>query len=246
MEAGLTSHRGLPTIRKHDRPLYAESSMPDRHHPQEAAHRDEAGIERERARIARDLHDGVGACLTRISLLAELARGESPSPHLARLAEAAREAVDSLDHIVWAVNPRHDNLASFIDHTLQQTGALLAAAGIRCRLEVPDTTATRPLPAGFRRQVFLMIQEAIHNAAKHAAPGEVTLAIEPSPAELAIRITDDGRGFDPTHVDGDGLGNMKNRATVLGGTCRIASRPGKGTRVEFDLPWPGLGGTRPV
>jgi signal transduction histidine kinase len=220
--------------------------MPDRPHSPEAASLDEAGIERERARIARDLHDGVGACLTRISLLAELARGESPSPHLSRLAEAAHEAVESLDHIVWAVNPRHDNLASFIDHTLQQTGALLAAAGIRCRLEVPDTPETRPLTAGFRRQVFLMIQEAVHNAAKHADAGEVTLAIEPGPEELVIRITDDGRGFDPAHVDGDGLGNMKNRTTLLGGTCRIASRPGEGTRVQFELPWPPLGGIRPV
>ena len=132
-------------------------------------------IERERARIARDLHDEVGACLTRISLLAELAGGDGAgSPHLERLGQAAHEAVSALDRIVWAVNPRHDNLASFIDYTVQRAGELLEAAGVRCRLDLPDSDDARPLPPDFRRQVFLMVQEAVHNAAKHSGADEVT------------------------------------------------------------------------
>jgi len=202
----------------------------------------DAEIERERARIARDLHDEVGAHLTRISLLAELAKGNPE--HLAGLAEAAHEAVSALDRIVWAVNPRHDHLASFVDYTSQRAGELLEAAGIRCRLELPDAADARPLPPDFRRQVFLMVREAVHNAAKHSGAGEVTLRISPAPDALTIRVADNGRGFDPALTTGDGLGNMAARASEIGGACRISNEPGRGVAVEFELPWPGLGSPR--
>ncbi|BCU78145.1 two-component regulator propeller domain-containing protein [Luteolibacter sp. LG18] len=199
----------------------------------------QAALERERTRIARDMHDEVGASLTRISLLSELsATSEQPSPHLAKLSEAARDAITSFDRIVWAVNPRHDNLASFLDYTAEQVGELLQAAGIRCRLEWPDHIEPRPLPADFRHQVFLMIREAVNNAAKHAGATEVVLEIDPAPAKLGIRITDNGQGFEAAKLTGDGLGNMRNRAAGLQGTCAITSEPGKGTAVAFELPWP--------
>jgi signal transduction histidine kinase len=205
----------------------------------------DAEIERERARIARDLHDEVGACLTRISLLAELAKGNpGGAEHLAGLGEAAHEAVRALDRIVWAVNPRHDHLASFVDYTSQRAGELLEAAGIRCRLELPDAADSRPLPPDFRRQVFLMVQEAVHNAAKHSGAGEVALQISPAPDFLRIRVADNGRGFDPAVTKGDGLGNMAARASEIGGVCRISSESGRGVTVEFELPWPGLGSPR--
>ncbi|MFD0894162.1 hypothetical protein KBB96_02515 [Luteolibacter ambystomatis] len=199
----------------------------------------QAELERERTRIARDMHDEVGASLTRISLLSELsASGEHPSPHLAKLSEASRDAVASFDRIVWAVNPRHDNLASFLDYTAEQVGELLQAAGIRCRLEWPDHIEPRPLPADFRHQVFLMIREAVNNATKHAGATEIAVEIDPAPQMLTIRILDDGQGFETDKLTGDGLGNMRNRANTLHGTCAIISEAAKGTEILFKLPWP--------
>ncbi|MGC4013823.1 MAG: two-component regulator propeller domain-containing protein [Luteolibacter sp.] len=199
----------------------------------------QAALERERTRIARDMHDEVGASLTRISLLSELsAGGENPSPHLAKLSDAARDAISSFDRIVWAVNPRHDNLASFLDYTAEQVGDLLQAAGIRCRLEWPDRIEPRPLAADFRNQVFLMIRESVNNATKHAGATEVVLQIDPAPNLLTIRITDDGQGFETEKLTGDGLGNMHSRAKSLHGICIITSEPGNGTAVVFRLPWP--------
>ncbi len=208
-------------------------------HRETLAAKRQAELERERTRIARDMHDEVGASLTRISLLSELsAGGDHPSPHLAKLSEAARDAVASFDRIVWAVNPRHDNLASFLDYTAEQAGDLLQAAGIRCRLEWPDRIEPRPLPADFRHQVFLMIREAVNNATKHAGATEVAVEIDPAPQMLTIRVSDDGQGFETDKLTGDGLGNMRNRAHTLHGTCSITSEPGKGTAVLFKLPWP--------
>lgn len=214
---------------------------------QTEAFKREADIQRERARIARDMHDQIGASLTQIALLAELAdheqsAGQAPKEQLRQLAETSREAVTHLDEIVWAVNPRHDNLSSLLEYVGQKAVQMFDAAGIRCRLELPDNVAERPLNADFRHHYFLMIQEAQNNAAKHSGASEITLSVQPKPHHLLSVLSDNGRGFDDHSIALDSLGNgLKNltaRAAALKGNCEIVSIPGTGTTITITLPWP--------
>jgi signal transduction histidine kinase len=200
--------------------------------------RREAAVLAERTRIARDMHDQLGASLTRILLLSDLAQSENHGPHLPKLAATAHEAVTYLDEIVWAVNPRHDTLASLVEYIGQQTTDLVSAAGLRCRLKLPATTESRHLSADFRHHLFLIVREAVNNATRHARAKEVLLTIEPGAAELRITITDDGIGFSENGALGNGLANMRSRAAELGGECAIAGAPGAGTTITVRLPWP--------
>jgi signal transduction histidine kinase/ligand-binding sensor domain-containing protein len=205
---------------------------------QAEALRRETEIERERTRIARDMHDQLGASLTRISLLSDLAQSDEHSEPLRQLATTAHEAVTALDEIVWAVNPRHDTLASLLEYIGQQTTEFLRAAGVRCRLEFPDHPAPRHLPADFRHHLFLIVREAVNNAAKHARASEVRLTADPRDDGLHLTIADDGCGFGENGATGHGLANIRARAADLGGECTITSAPGAGTTVRLHLAWP--------
>ena len=144
----------------------------------------------------------------------------------------------ALDEIVWAVNPCHDTLASLLEYIGQQTTEFLQAAGIRCRLEFPDLPAPRHLPADFRHHLFLIVREAINNAAKHARASEVRFTAEPRDAGFHITVADDGCGFSENGPRGNGLANLRARAADLGGECIITSAPGAGTTITLQLPWP--------
>ncbi|MST95091.1 MAG: hypothetical protein EXS33_07465, partial [Pedosphaera sp.] len=161
----------------------------------------EGAVERERARIAKDIHDDLGASLTEITLLSELAQGgEAPGEvqaDMRKIAARPRHLTQSLDATVWAVNPRNDTLESLVTYTCQHAEDFLKAAGIRCRLEVPDRLPARALTATARHNVFLIVKEALHNVVKHAAATGVTLRLTVRPDGLTLVIEDNGRGFDP-------------------------------------------------
>jgi signal transduction histidine kinase len=147
--------------------------------------------------------------------------------------------VKSLDEIVWAVNPRNDTLAHFIDYTGQYALDYLRVAGIRCRLDLPEQTPERELSTDVRHNLFLVVKEAINNTVKHAHATELKLQIEVTEEKLTISIEDNGRGFDqpPTADGADGLRNMRQRLADIGGQCWIQGRPGGGAKVSIGLPW---------
>lgn len=195
-------------------------------------------IERERARIARDIHDDIGASLNLIAVLGDLAKKEKTSERIEKMSGTAREAVKSLDEIVWAVNPRNDTLPHLVDYTCQFAADYLRDAGIRCLLDVPEQMPAREVSANVRHNVFLVVKEALQNIIKHAHATEVWLRINPKEQGLHISVEDNGRGFDqqPTDAWADGLRNMRQRLAEIGGDCRIQSRPGAGTTITVELP----------
>ena len=197
-------------------------------------------VERERARIAKDIHDDLGASLTLIAVLGDLAKKERTAERIEKMSGTARQAVKSLDEIVWAVNPRNDTLAHLIDYAGQFATGYLREAGIRCLLDVPEQTPAREVPANVRHNVFLVIKEALQNIVKHARATEVWLRFSATPGGLHITVEDNGRGFDraPEDAWADGLRNMRQRLTEIGGECRIQSRVGSGTAITVELPWP--------
>jgi signal transduction histidine kinase len=210
-------------------------------------------VERERARIAQDIHDDLGASLTRITMLSQTARKELENPatvgqHLTRIEGTARELTRAMDETVWAINPRHDTLDSLAGYLVRFAQDFLGPAGIRCRVDMPLTLPNWPLGAELRHNVFLAFKEAIHNAVRHAHAHEVKIALHPHHDGFELVVEDDGRGFGPPPPTsagrsqpgrpgaGNGLRNMQARLNDLGGAVSIRSDAGSGTTVSFRIP----------
>jgi signal transduction histidine kinase len=205
-------------------------------------------LERERTRIARDLHDDLGASLTRIALLSELAKADIHQPELARthldqIFTTVSGLTRELNEIVWAVNPANDSLEHFTDHICKFAQDYLSLAGIRCRLDFPESVPAYPMPSPERHSLFLAAKEALHNIVKHAQAGQVWIRLKLEQGVLLLLVEDDGKGWDteiltaasPT-VAGHGLSNMQKRMEQLGGRFAQQSKPGKGTIVRLELP----------
>jgi signal transduction histidine kinase len=209
-------------------------------------------VERERARIARDIHDDLGASLTRISMLSQTVRGElddrqQAAADIDQIYGTARELTRAMDEIVWAVNPKHDTVDSLVTYLGRFAQTFLSAAGIRCRLDVPLQLPPWTLTAEIRHNVFLAFKEALNNAVKHAQASEVRVSLEVLPSGLLLVIADNGQGFenngsenpfssrpDPTRAaPGNGLFNMRKRLDEIGGRCEWDTAQGEGTRVKL-------------
>lgn len=198
--------------------------------------------EAERARIARDLHDDLGASLTEISLLANLAAEENQPIHsedntLTEIADTAQSLVGALDEIVWAANPRHDTLRSLVEYLTSFAAKFLARANITLRRDIPRELPEISLDAERRHNVFLAAREVLNNAVKHSGASEVRLQVRLENKQLEIVIEDNGCGFDPNASDdGEGVGNLASRLAHIGGQCRIESHAEGGTTVSLSLP----------
>jgi signal transduction histidine kinase/ligand-binding sensor domain-containing protein len=209
-------------------------------------------LERERTRIAQDLHDEMGAKLCRISFLSEHARREAELPselrsQIVSISNASREVLRSLDEIVWAVNPRNDSLepvASYIGLFAQE---YFQETGIQCELDIPAQFPLYSLSSQLRHHLFHAVQEALSNTLKHSKATRTTVSIKCEESVFEISASDNGAGFDPSEMKsapsggatfetGNGLRNMQERLAEVGGRCKIESQPGHGTTVRFTIP----------
>jgi signal transduction histidine kinase len=202
-------------------------------------------VEQERMRIARDIHDDLGARLTQMAFLSDMVAGDigangKTGERLMKLADSSREAIRSLDEIVWAVNPRRDSLPDFVDYLSHHANEFFAASATRFRQDLPMIIPDIPLPTDLRHQLFLACKETLTNISKHARATEVWLRLTVNGNALEIIIDDNGQGFptgDSASV-GNGLANLRNRLAAIGGHCRVDSRPGQGTRVHLQVKLP--------
>ncbi len=200
-------------------------------------------LERERARIARDLHDQLGANLAQIALLGELIEtsaelSEEVATHAKAITESARQTSEALDEIVWATNPAHDTLESLITYASKHFQEYLGAVGIAARLSVPSGIPSVYLPPEVRHNVYLALREAVTNVVKHSGASEAWMIVVVQSGTVTIEIRDNGRGFDPEKellIGHDGLKNMNRRLAAIGGACRIISASGSGTRVVIQF-----------
>ena len=197
-------------------------------------------LERERARIAKDIHDDLGSSLTRITMLSELVEADKADSkevevHARKIAVSARETVRSLDEIVWAVSPEKDTWNSLVEYLSQYAKDFFEGTGVLCRLELPLDLPAYPLSSEARHGIYLVVKEALNNIIKHAQAQEAQLRARQNGERMEIEIVDDGRGFDPDKAragrQGSGLQNMRTRTEGLGGQFRVESAPGKGTRL---------------
>ena len=200
-------------------------------------------IERVRSRVARDLHDDVGSGLSEIAILSEIAGNgnglrEPHDPALREIGDTARRLVDSMSDIVWSTDPRRDDVASLVARIRQFATNTLESRGIQWTLDVPPDFEARPLDPERRRQIFLIVKEALTNVARHSSCRRASLRIVPGPRDVALEILDDGNGISPSEdrANGHGLGNMEARAAGLGGSFRVDSGPSAGTRILVRVP----------
>ncbi len=214
-------------------------------------------LERERTRIARDLHDEVGAALTEIAMqqywVQREMEGAAPPATLARVERSRQSVVDlvrNVDAIVWAVNPANDTLDRFVPYLTHSIEQFLETAGVTARIDAPDDPPPLPLAGSLRHGLFLAVREAVNNAVRHGQPTTVWLTVavhqDPERARLTVTVDDDGPGMpaatitaEPEVGTGLGIESMRKRVEEAGGRFTILPRPGGGTRVLLEVPLAG-------
>jgi signal transduction histidine kinase len=199
-------------------------------------------LQRERARIARDIHDDLGSRMTQLVLHGEVAQSELPPEsntrwQLDRICREAREVLSTLDEILWAVNPRRDTLNEFSSYVCAYAEEFLKPTSIQCLFDVDSEVSAVVLDLPARRALLMAIKETLNNAVKYSGASELLLQIKRQGKELMVVAQDNGAGFDSALAKPgrNGLTNMAQRMSEVGGACIVASEPGKGCRVEFVL-----------
>lgn len=210
-------------------------------------------LERERTRIAQDIHDDLGASLTRIAMLSQSAldKTQAAQPSAAemnRIYSTARAMARTMDEIVWAINPRHDSLDSVAVYFAEFVEEYLSVSGLKFRLEIPLELPPRVITSELRHNLFLAFKEALNNSVKHARASEVVVTLAVRENGFLLSAEDNGCGFEMSapgdrpdsrrSARGNGLKNMRRRLEDLGGRCHIQSVPGQGTRVSFEVVFP--------
>ncbi len=200
-------------------------------------------VDRERARIARDLHDELGTGLTNVAMLGDMAlrhRGEEAKvrEYAQQITGTAREVMKSLDETVWAVHPRNDTLEHLINYLGKFAMEFLDTADVRCRVNFLEEAAQIPVSAEVRHNVLLVVKEALNNVVRHAQASEVRMHVAVNGKSSRLSIEDDGRGFDrePQDALADGLRNMRQRMSDIGGQFQVQSGDGRGTKIFLNFP----------
>jgi signal transduction histidine kinase len=199
-------------------------------------------LDHERERISKDMHDEVGSSLTRIAILSELAKKKIEAKaggkeQVEEIADSSRKVIDNIGEIIWAINPRNDTLENLIAYARQYVANFCELSTIHCVFDLPAQIPAVSLSAEFRRNIFLVIKEAITNIFKHAHASEVLFKIRFNHNRMTIDIADNGRGFSMGELPifGNGLSNMKKRVEQLSGILTIISGPGEGTKIQISV-----------
>ena len=198
-------------------------------------------IEKERTRIATDMHDDLGAGLSQIKFLSE-AIGMRRQKHLpieeevSSIRNFSDEMIDKMGEIVWALNEKNDTLTDLLSYTRSYAVEYLGQNGIKCHVDEPDNIPQLNVSGEFRRNIYLTVKESLHNIVKHAQATEVFIEIEIN-RSLAIKINDNGIGLNNSTPGefGNGLVSMKNRMKELGGSFEIESKAGTEVRIKAPL-----------
>jgi signal transduction histidine kinase/ligand-binding sensor domain-containing protein len=198
-------------------------------------------IEKERTRIATDMHDDLGAGLSRIKFLSETIgiKKQRQLPFeedISKIREYSHEMIDKMGEIVWALNEKNDSLSDLLSYTRSYTVEYLSQSGITCSIDSPDIFPASFVTGEFRRNIFLSVKEILHNIVKHAQANHVDITIQIN-RSLCIDIRDDGVGFDQARIRpySNGLQNIKKRMKDIGGIMEIENI--NGTTVKLKVPF---------
>ncbi len=192
-----------------------------------------------RVKIASDLHDDLGSTLSSISIMSDLLQsqpGNGPNAEemIRKIGKNARDMLESMDDIIWAVNPQNDDSRNLVARIREYAIPLFEPRDIRFTIEMPESILALRIPMEIRRNLFLIAKEAVNNAVKYSCCTEASVSFSYSHSILKMIVSDNGKGFDTSKDHGrNGLRNMKYRAGKIGGKVIVRSAVGKGTTVTL-------------
>jgi two-component system sensor histidine kinase UhpB len=199
-------------------------------------------MEKMRNRIARDLHDDIGSTITSINVLSNVALQPEEKEellmrsNLQKIKERSSAIMESMDDIVWAINPQNDTMEQLLFRMKEFSAEILEPLNIVFTFEEKGDFASVKLDIKKRKDVYLLFKEAINNAAKYSQCRNLHVSLHQSHQFLQMAIVDDGKGFIEKDIrGGNGLNNMRERAESMGGKLMIDPVVGKGTRIVLDV-----------
>jgi signal transduction histidine kinase len=202
----------------------------------------EGAMERERMRISQDMHDEVGAGLSEIGILSELAKKDIRNPdeldiYMQRISDTSREIIASIGEIIWAINPKNDLLDDLVAYLRHYTTRYLGTTAMKVEFDIPETIPDFSLSAEARRNMFLVLKEALHNIVTHSEATAVFIQVSFTKQHVNMLIQDNGKGFSAgdTSRFGNGLHNMEKRMKSIRGEFAVDSRPFGGTCVRISV-----------
>ena len=203
----------------------------------------ETMVRRERARIAADLHDDLGGGLTQLVILGDASKRAIPEDSAAndtldRLCNQTRNLVRGMNEAVWLINSQRDNLRDFASYLGKYAESFFKDTPVRCFFDIEKNLPALPCDIGVRRNLFLAVKEALNNILRHSQATEARLSVRQDRSGIRIVVSDNGKGFNPSVLDGEGNGleNMKHRAKEAAGTFDIHCDEGGGCTVTLVAP----------
>ncbi|REA62883.1 hypothetical protein DSL64_08160 [Dyadobacter luteus] len=201
-------------------------------------YRQQQSILQERQRISSEIHDDIGAGIFAVKLFADVASKSSRSEtdEIHQIASMVGDLAVKIREIIWSTNTENDNLADLIFYLKFQSIKLFEHSAVSFLASIPETIPDWPVSGHFRKNVYLLVQEFMHNAIKHANASQIRLQITLSPSALLIEIADNGKGFNPSHTNKNSMGlkNASSRVRDLQGMLSIDSD--SGTVIHISIP----------
>ena len=201
-------------------------------------------IEAERNRIARELHDDIGSSLSSISIFADLALSEFPKDStkalglIERVKHKNQEVSDTISDLIWAIYSKNDTMGSLVTRVRSFGFDVLTAQGIEVKIEDDFRLKDAALSIELKKNLLLVFKEALNNIAKYSGASQAVIVIEYVDGTVHIRISDNGKGFDPKLVrQGNGLAGFQARANAIGARFVLDSAIGTGTRLMLSFPF---------
>ncbi|MEP7164870.1 MAG: triple tyrosine motif-containing protein [Ferruginibacter sp.] len=206
---------------------------------QQAILENEKALTQERNRIAADMHDDVGAGLSRIRYITASMKDRKGmnEEDIDKIVSLSDESVEKMNEIIWALNQGNQQLDELIYYTRSQCSEMLNNAGLQFSFELPENIPNKILGWKDCRNIYLLVKESVNNAIKHAGANNIIIECIVTD-QLQFSITDNGKGFDPASIkdNGNGLLNYKKRTEKINGTYQLITSAGKGTQIIFTLP----------
>ncbi len=191
--------------------------------------------------IARDLHDDIGASLSNINILNELAKRNTgnaykANEYLNKAGEDIQYISEGLHDIVWNINPKYDDLNNLFIRMKRYAGDMLDGKNILYEINFPENPNDIKLDMNKRKDLYFIFKEAVNNLIKYSGAFNANIFITIQHNKLLLHIEDDGKGFDLNNiVPGNGIENMTHRAENLKAKLTIESKEGKGTKILLTM-----------
>jgi len=191
--------------------------------------------------IARDLHDDIGASLSNINILNELAKRNTgnaykANEYLDKASEDIQHISEGLHDIVWNINPKYDDLNNLFIRMKRYAGDMMDGKNISYNINFPEKLIDVKIDMNKRKDLYFIFKEAVNNLIKYSCAANAVISITIQQNKLILNIEDDGKGFDvKTILPGNGIENMKHRAESLKANLIMESKEGKGTKILLNM-----------